>query len=194
LSGEVARGYKERARASNKGGTMTRTSHPRLALWTAVVLLTAAAGTRAQTEGEAQATAEAAKAQEQLDRTPADCVLMNRVSRNVGVNDHQVVFFMRGNTYYLNNLDAACVALTKGADSLVFAYRTRSAKITRLCETDSFTVERQTSRLGCGLGQFVPITAEEASALTGRPLPAPAAASTSGNDQRGGSSRREIRN
>jgi hypothetical protein len=163
-----------------------------LALSTGVVLLAAAAGAHAQPGGETPATiaAQAAQAQEQLDRTPTDCVLMNRVARNVGVNDHQVVFFMRGNTYYLNNLDGACQALTKGADSFVFHYRTRSAKITRVCDTDSFTVERQTSRIGCGLGQFVPITAEEAAALTGRPVPT-AAASSSGNEQRGGSSRRE---
>src|SRR5687768_6300081 len=164
LSREAAWRYNGRARTSNKGGTMTRTSHPRLALLLGAVLLAVAAGVRAQPEGAAPAAqageSQAAQAQEQLDRTPTDCVLMNRVSRNVGINDRQVVFFMRGNTYYLNNLDGACVALTKGADSLVFAYRTRSAKITRLCDTDTFTVERQTSRIGCGLGQFIPITAE----------------------------------
>ena len=177
---------------------MARTSHPRLALSIGALVLAAAAGTHAQPAADAQPAAgesQAAQAQEQLDRTPTDCVLMNRVSRNVGVNDHQVVFYMRGNTYYLNNLDAACQALTKGADSFVFHYRTRSAKITRVCDTDSFTVERQTSRIGCGLGQFVPITAEEAAALTGRPVPAAAAASGSEVGQRsGGSSRRENRN
>jgi hypothetical protein len=100
---------------------------------------------------------------------------MNRVSRNVAANDRQVVFFMRGNTYYLNVLDSACQALSAGDNRLVFHYRTRSAKITRLCDTDSFTVERQTSRIGCGLGQFYPITAAEAAALTGQPAAAPAA-------------------
>ena len=177
---------------------MTRTIQPRLALVIGAVWLAAVAGTQAQAQGDApqaQAATPAAQAAEQLDRTPTDCILMNRVSRNQGVNDHQVVFFMRGGTYYLNVLDAACQALTAGADSLVFHYRTRSAKITRLCDTDTFTVERQTSRIGCGLGTFTPITAEEASALTGRPIPAPAAASSSGTPERNsGSSRRENRN
>jgi hypothetical protein len=165
---------------------MTRT-HPRWALVISAGLLAAMAGTRAQAQDEAQP----APAEEQLDRTPEDCVLMNRVSRNVGVNDRQVVFFMRGGTYYLNVLDGACQALTAGDTRLVFHYNTRSAKITRLCDTDSFTVERQTSRLGCALGQFTPITAEEAAALTGQPVAAPAA-SSSGDDQR--SERRSRRN
>jgi hypothetical protein len=102
---------------------------------------------------------------------------------------------MRGGTYYLNTLDGACQSLTPGADRLVFHYRTRSAKITRLCDTDSFTVERQTSRIGCGLGLFHPITAAEAAALTGKPLPAAAATPTSrsGNERSGDESSRRRR-
>jgi hypothetical protein len=166
---------------------MTRTTQARCAIAIAALLPGFAAGT-------AQAQENAEQSQAELDRTPTDCVLLNRVARNQGVNDHQIVFFMRGNTYYLNVLDAACQSLTAGETSLVFHYRTRSAKITRICDTDTFTVERQTSRIGCGLGKFTPITAEEAAALTGRPIPA-AAASSSGNDERsGGSSRRGNRN
>ena len=166
---------------------MTRTTHPR---WTVVIssgLLAAAAGTCAQAQDEAPP---AVAAQEELDRTPEDCVLMNRVSKNTGVNDRQVVFAMRGGTYYLNVLDGACQSLTPGETRLVFHYTTRSARITRLCDTDSFTVERQTSRLGCALGPFVPITPAEAAALTGDPIAAPAASSSSENEERGGRSRR----
>ena len=56
-------------------------------------------------------------------------------------------------------------------------YRNGSQKITRLCDYDGFTVEKQTSRVGCALGEFVPITADEAAALTGKPVAAPAAGS-----------------
>ena len=167
---------------------MTRTIHLRWVLAVGSVLLGGVAGT-IQAQGEAQpaeGAAAAASAEEQLDRTPEDCVLLNRVATNTGVNDRQVVFAMRGGTYFLNNLDAACQALTPGANQLVFVYRTRSAKITRLCETDAFTVERQISRLGCGLGQFYPITAAEASALLGKPVAPPAtssSSSSSGNEQ-----------
>ena len=155
---------------------MTRTTHPRLALAINALLLAAAAGTRAQAQEQpARAPDEAQLAQEQLDRTPVDCVLLNRVARKVAANDSQVVFFIKGGTHFLNVLDAACPALTKGDTRLVFNYQTRSAKITRLCDTDGFTVERQTSRIGCSLGKFIPITAEEAAALTVQSVAAPAA-------------------
>ena len=90
----------------------------------------------------------------------------------MAASNSQVVFFMKGGTYYLNVLDGACQALSKGEERLVFQYRTRSARLTRLCDVDGFTVERQTSRVGCALGQFFPITADEAAALTAK---APAA-------------------
>ena len=179
---------------------MSRTIHSRLGLVIGAVLLAGGASAGAQAQGAAQPAAAAApaaaSAEEQLDRTPEDCVLLNRVSNNTGVNDRQVVFSMRGGTYYLNSLDAACQALTPGENSLVFHYRTRSAKITRLCETDTFTVERQVSRIGCGLGQFHPITAAEASALLGRPVAPPAASSSSssGNNERTERSSRRERN
>lgn len=177
---------------------MTRTTQLRLTLAISAGLLAglAAAAASAQNDAQPAPAAAAPTAEEQLDRTPADCILVNRVSNNTGVNDHQVVFSMRGGTYYLNTLDGACQALTPGANRLIFHYATGSAKITRLCDTDSFTVERQTSRIGCSLGLFYPITAAEAAALTGRPLPAaaatPAPASNSGNSRSGGedSSRR----
>lgn len=173
---------------------MTRTIHARMRRVIGAALLAAMAGTgaQAQAQGEAQqARSEAERAQAELDRTPEDCVLLNRVARNVAVNDRQVVFFMKGGTNFLNVLDQSCPALTAGATRFVFQYRTASAKITRLCDYDGFTVERQTSRVACSLGQFIPITAEEAAALTATPAAAPAAApaaSSSGNSQGGGAS------
>jgi hypothetical protein len=165
------------------------------------VLLAIMAGTRAQAQDEAQpadgeaqrARSEAERAQAELDRTPEDCVLLNRVSRNVAASDRQVVFFMKGGKNYLNILDTSCQALKAGDYRFIFQYRTASAKITRLCDYDGFTVERQTSRIGCALGQFIPITAEEAAALTAKPAAAAPAASP-GNDQGGGSSGGDNRN
>jgi hypothetical protein len=165
------------------------------------VLLAAMAGTRAQAQDETrpaegaaqQARSEAERAQAELDRTPEDCVLLNRVAKNVAANDRQVVFFMKGGTNYLNILDTSCPSLKAGDYRLVFHYRTASAKITRLCDYDGFTVERQTSRLGCALGQFFPITAEEAEALTAKPTSAPPAASSEGAE-RGGASGGNDRN
>jgi hypothetical protein len=163
---------------------MTRTTDPRLALFSAG-LLAVAAGICAQAQEEQaqgeQARDAAQRAQEELDRTPTKCVLMNRVSKNVAASNAQVVFYIKGGTYYINVLDTACQALTKGETSLIFQYQTRSAKITRLCDTDGFTVERQTSRIGCALGAFIPITAEEAAALTDKSAAAAAATSAGSN-------------
>ena len=164
---------------------MTRTIRPRIRVMIGAILLATMAGARAQdqaAQGEGQpAQSDAAKAQAELDRTPEDCVLLNRVSRYEAANDRQVVFFMKGGKNYLNILDTSCPALTAGASRFIFVYRTGSQKITRLCDYDGFTVEKQTSRVGCALGEFVPITAEEAAALTGKPVAAPAAGS-SAND------------
>jgi hypothetical protein len=168
---------------------MTRTIRVRVAIaaaWLAAVGLHAQAQEAQQAQGEAsRALSEAERAQAELDRTPEDCVLLNRVSRNVAANDRQVVFFMKGGKNYLNVLDTNCPALKAGDYRFIFQYRTASAKITRLCDYDGFTVEKQTSRVGCALGQFIPITAEEAAALTAKPAAAPAP-SSSGNS--GGSS------
>jgi hypothetical protein len=161
---------------------MAQTTHPRLVLVINAMLLVFMTGAPAQAQDQAKpAPDEVQRAQEQLDRTPVDCVLLNRVARKVAANKSQVVFFIKGGTHYLNVLDGACEALTKGDTRLVFNYQTRSAKITRLCDTDGFTVERQTSRIGCSLGKFIPITPEEAAALTAEAVAAPPA-SSSAND------------
>lgn len=174
---------------------MTRTIYPGVAF--ALVLAAAAVTAQAQ---ETQSTAQAAQAAAQIDRTPTDCVLVNRIAKQVAANDGQVVFFMRGNTYYRNDLDAACPSLTAGETRLVFHYRNNgSPKLARLCETDAITVQRQTSRNGCGIGKFIPITAEEVAKLTGQPVAAPSApatpaASSSGTEQRSERSSRRDRN
>jgi hypothetical protein len=168
---------------------MTRTTDPRWGLAVGAVLLAGTAGTSAQAQ---EAQQDAVAEQEQIDRTPEDCVILSRIDRKVGVNDRQVVFFMRGNSYYLNVLDGAYQSLTAGETRLVFhARNTGSARMARLCNTDSFTVERQTSRIGCSLGNFNPITAAEAAALTGQPPPA--AESSSSKDEGGGRSSRRNR-
>jgi hypothetical protein len=159
---------------------MTRTTQRCFALVIAGALAGLAGGTQAQ---DGAAASSGSSAEEQLDRTPVDCVLLNRIARKVGVNDRQVVFFMRGNSYYLNVLDSSCPSLTPGETRLVFHARNNgSARIARLCNTDSFTVERQTSRVGCGFGQFTPIT--------GQPVAAPEETGSDGGERGDRSSRR----
>src|ERR1700752_473741 len=113
---------------------MTRTIHPRIGLVIGAALLTAMAGTCAQAQEAQQAPSDAEKAQAELDRTPEDCLLLNRVAKYVAANDHQVVFFVKGGKTYLNVLDTSCPALTAGATRFIFVYRTGSQKITRICD------------------------------------------------------------
>ena len=169
---------------------MTRTMHTRTGLVIGAVVLAGMAGTRAQGQDQArpaqahpQALSEAERAQAELDRTPESCVLLNRVDRNIAANDRQVVFFMKGGKNYINVLDQSSPALKAGVYRLIFLYRTASAKTVRLCDFDGFTVEKQTSRTACSLGKFIPITPEEAAALTAKPAAA-SAASSSSNESR----------
>lgn len=119
--------------------------------------------------------------------------MLNRVDRYVAASNSQVVFFMKGGTYYLNVLDTACESLTKGENRLAFRYETRSARLSRVCDVDGFTVDRQTTRIGCALGPFYPITAEEAAALTAQPAAAPAASNPGNAQPSGESAERESR-
>jgi hypothetical protein len=122
-----------------------------------------------------------AQAEEQIDRKPVTCVLVNRIERGVGVNDRTVLFYMRGGQIFRNDLLQSCPALTAGETRLVYNYRVASAKITRLCG-DSFSVERKPG-LECLLGKFNPITAAEAQALRGEPSAAPPASGASNGER-----------
>ena len=121
----------------------------------------------------------AAQAQEELDRTPRNCVVENQIERDRAVNDRTILFFMKGNKVFRNDIPQSCPVLEAGETRLVYRYRTQSqsVKLTRLCDTDSFTVERK-GTVSCRFGQFVPITPAEADVLVGKPAAAapPAAA------------------
>jgi hypothetical protein len=140
----------------------------RLAVAFGVVLLVSLMGSRVQAQ-------DAKDAKEELDRKPTKCVLANSISRKVAVDQRTVLFFMKGDKVYRNDLPATCSVLEPGESRLTYYYRTQSVKLTRLCDTDSFTVERKPGT-ACRLGQFNPITPDEAAILTGKKSSEPAAA------------------
>ena len=119
---------------------------------------------------------EAQKEEEDLDRKPTKCVLASSISKRVVVDQRTVLFSLKGNKFFRNDLPATCGLAAPGDTQLRYYYRTQSVKLTRLCDTDSFTVERKNGP-ACRLGQFTPITPEEAAALTAKssgPAAAPA--------------------
>jgi hypothetical protein len=114
--------------------------------------------------------------QEELDRTPTDCIVEGQINKDTAVDSRTILFFLKGNKVFRNQLPQSCPVLEPGETRLVYHYRTqpRSVKLTRLCDTDSITVERK-GTTACRLGQFVPITAAEAEALVPKPAGAAAA-------------------
>ena len=112
------------------------------------------------------AAAKAAARADDLDRTPRDCVIVSNIRQTVVIDDQTILFYMRGGKkeVYRNYLGQACPNLGREGR---FAYETR---IGRLCNVDLITVLEQFGvALGpgftCRLGDFYPITYEEAEIL-----------------------------
>lgn len=92
------------------------------------------------------------------------CVDMRRISRTEVIDDHNILFHMRGGVIYRNYLPHRCPGL-KRRDA--FMYRTT---ISRLCNIDVITVLYDygfgfTPGPSCGLGMFHEISKDEAQAL-----------------------------
>ena len=103
----------------------------------------------------------------ELDRSPVACVMANFISRKLAIDNRTIVFYMKGNRFFRVDLPAVCPTLAPGDTELELHYNTQSAKLTRLCNYDSFTVEHKAGA-GCPLGRFNPITPAEAAALAAK--------------------------
>lgn len=115
----------------------------------------------------AQAAARAAD----LDRTPQQCVYVNQISQTVAIDDQTIVFYMKGKkAVYRNYLKHTCPNLAVEGR---IGYKTQ---LNRLCNTDMINVLTSfgspldaagnfTSNFICPLGDFYPITYEEAELL-----------------------------
>ena len=102
---------------------------------------------------------------QELDRTPEDCVIVSTISRTEVVDDRTILFFMRGKKVYRNYLPRTCPGLQREER---FMY---TANGNRLCAIDTITV-LQLDGIGglnpgftCRLGDFHPITRDEVEAL-----------------------------
>jgi hypothetical protein len=108
---------------------------------------------------------EAARADASFDRTPKDCVTVTDIRRTVALDDHTILFYLRGgNRIYRNYLPRECPGLVRENR---ISYKTSTS---RLCDIDLITVLEQFGaglRPGftCQLGEFTPITQEEAEDL-----------------------------
>ncbi|HEY7671693.1 MAG TPA: hypothetical protein VIC71_05700 [Gammaproteobacteria bacterium] len=115
----------------------------------------AGAGVAAEKEGEVEG--------EGFDRTPVDCISVNRIKQTKVIDDQTVLFVMNGGVYLSNILTRTCPGLGREKR---FMHETNG----RLCDIDTITVLEQwgtsfRSGFTCQLGQFYPITEIEADEL-----------------------------
>jgi hypothetical protein len=121
-----------------------------------VVLLLHASSPRAQGEEEIDFD---------FDRTPKKCITTSRIRDTDIIDDRTIIFRMRGNReVYRNYLPRECPGLER---SDRFSHRTMNGQ---LCNIDTITVlEQFAGRINesftCRLGEFIPITREEAEEL-----------------------------
>ncbi|MDH3512997.1 MAG: hypothetical protein OER85_19325, partial [Gammaproteobacteria bacterium] len=108
-------------------------------------------------------------AEEILDEETAKrCIPLRSISTTKVVDDYNILFYMRGNDIYRNQLPHRCPGLR---NERAFMYRT---SLSQLCDLDIITVLNDygfgfTPGPSCGLGRFYPITKEEAKALQKAP-------------------------
>jgi hypothetical protein len=104
---------------------------------------------------------------ETFDRTPVNCIVVNRIRRTEVVDDQSILFFMRGGQIYRAMLPNACTGLDREQR---FAYQVRGAQ---LCSTDMITVLERASLgstgMTCRIGLFHPTTPEAVQELRGVP-------------------------
>jgi hypothetical protein len=120
----------------------------------------------------------AVQAQEELDRTPVNCLTVSRIDRDLALGDRAILFYIKGGAVYRNDLPGSCTILQLGETRLTYLYRTQTARLTQLCDVDMITIDSpEHRRNACELGKFTPITAEEAELYrSGQIVAAPVAA------------------
>jgi hypothetical protein len=109
---------------------------------------------------------------DELDRTPEDCIPVNRIDRDKAVDNRTIIFYMRGGAAFRNDLPGVCPNMKAGETRFVYNFAaTQAIRLQQLCDTDTITIERTTG-FNCSLGPFVPITKEEADAFFATTAPA----------------------
>jgi hypothetical protein len=125
------------------------------------VMLLSASSLRAQGDDESAR----GDAEEEFDRTPRKCVSTTRIRNTDVLDDRTIIFYLRGNRdVYRNYLPRECPGLERNDR---FSYHARNSQ---LCSVDTITVLEQIggrldATFTCALGEFIPITQEEAEDL-----------------------------
>ena len=129
---------------------MNRVMHTSLRLTVRLLTLAAAASALGQQDDE----------DKPFDRTPENCVTVQRIDQTDAIDDQTIIFRMRGDRVYRNTLPNKCPGLQRENR---IAWETHTS---RLCNVDTITVLEDFGiglRPGftCRLGQFVPLSEAE---------------------------------
>lgn len=105
--------------------------------------------------------------EEPLPEGVENCVYLRSVDRIEILDEHHVLFYMRGGEIYSNHLARKCPGLRRN-DTIM--YRTT---LNQLCSIDTFTVLENIGggfmpSATCALGKFYPVTQDEIDALKSR--------------------------
>ncbi len=126
-------------------------------------LATFASAVTAQDTDVDEATAAAAIVDD-IDRSPERCISTSRLRDTHIIDDRTMLFYIRGGDVYVNQFRHECRGLKREGR---FSYR---SSVNRLCGTDSIRVLHYFGGnlepgIACGLGQFFPVSEEEAEFL-----------------------------
>jgi uncharacterized protein DUF6491 len=129
---------------------MNRVMHMSLRLTARLLTLAAAASALGQQGDE----------DKPFDRTPENCVSVQRIDQTEAIDDQTIIFRMRGDRVYRNTLPSKCPSLQR-ENRIAWATST-----SRLCDVDTITVLEDFGvgfRPGftCRLGKFVPLSEAE---------------------------------
>jgi hypothetical protein len=135
---------------------------------TAALALSCAPSASAQgdsTQGDRTRSDSAQVDEEEFDRTPRRCLSTARIRQTDILDDRTILFYLRGNReVFRTYLPRECPGLERNDR---FSYHTTNGQ---LCDVDTITVLEQfgaglSPSFTCRLGDFIPITREEAEDL-----------------------------
>ncbi|MBQ0797116.1 DUF6491 family protein [Zhongshania sp.] len=101
---------------------------------------------------------------ELVSDSPERCVNLRRIDQLEVIDNRSILFFMKGKQIYLNDLPRPCNGLSRHETIM---YKT---SLNELCNVDIITVLNSVGSgflpgISCGLGNFYPITKENADTL-----------------------------
>ena len=122
-----------------------------------IILLALCVGSAFAQDDDARESQAAAALEDDdfIDRSPKDCLRLNRIRRTRVIDNQTIAFYGRGGEVYVNNLPRNCPGLSTEDR---FSYEVRS---NQLCEIDFITVLQRfgtqfVDGFTCRLGQFYP--------------------------------------